>query len=608
MNLDAPMLTFGLAMAAGMIGQVLARHLRVPSIVLLLLVGVVLGPDVLNLIRPETLGGSLRAIVGASVAVILFEGGMHLDVGRLRSEAQTIRRLITVGAFLTALLATAIARVVMEWPWVVAVPFGTLVIVTGPTVITPLLRRIRVDRKLHTILEAEAVLIDPIGAIFAVVALEVVLAQEPGSATLGLIGFPTRLVFGTLVGAAAGFLLAKAVGSHRLIPRGWESIVTLAFLLALYATCEAVLPESGIMAAPIAGLVVGNMPSGSSLDLREFKQHLTVLLVGMLFMLLAADVRLAEVTALGWPGAVTVALLMTVVRPLAIAVSTVGANLSLREQAFLAWLGPRGIVAAAVASLFAEELIGHGVPEGIELRALVFLVIATTVMIQGLAGGLVAGLLRVNRRSNTGFMIAGANPLARAMAHALASSGEEVVLVDTDRGEVAAAKLAGFDAIFGNALDDEVLEKADLEGRAGVVALIPNEAVGLLVAEKARREFGVERADVALRPGRSDVDADRLRRIGGHILFGAETDLAYWTSALASGTGAIKRYRYTGDGERMINDGKDGEGAPGLFLTHERRGKSSPVNEASRLRWGDIVSILGTRAGVENQPNFEVMI
>ena len=415
------------------------------------------------------------------------------------------------------------------------------------------------------------------------VALEVVLAQGLEIAAWGLLGIPARLMLGTAAGAVAGFLLAKVLASPRLIPQGMESVLTLALLLALYAMCEAVLPESGIMAAPIAGIVVGNMPTRTGHELREFKEQLTGLLSGLLFVLLAADVRLSEIMALGRPGLITVALLMFLVRPLAVAASAAGSTLTMRARAFIAWLGPRGIVAAAVASLFAQELGEQGAVEGIELRALVFLMIAATVVIQGLGGGPMARLLGVSRRSDTGYLIAGAGPLARALGKALQRSGEEVVLVDTDRSQVAAADAAGLEVILGDALDDELLQAADIEGRRGLVGLIPNEAVGLLVAEKARREYRVGRADVAVRPGRSEMAAASLRRIGGHVLFGVEADLSFWTGELASGRGTVRRYRYTGDGEGAIRTPAD---RTALYLAHERirKGRSRERSDPAPAR------------------------
>src|SRR5919108_929600 len=545
MSLNDPALTFAIALAAGMTAQVVARHLRIPGIVLLLLVGVLLGPDVTNIIRPATLGEGLRHIVGAAVAVILFEGGMNLDIVRLTREALTIRRLVTVGAAITSIGGALAARYVMGWEWRVAIPFGTLVTVTGPTVITPLLRRIRVNRKVHTILQAEGVLIDPIGAIIAVVALEVVLAQELGIAARGLLGIPSRLVLGAAAGTAGGFIMAKLLASERLIPEGLESVFTLALLLALYAGCEAILSESGIMAAPIAGIVVGNMPSRPSRELKDFKEQLTVLLVGLLFVLLPADVRLAEVTGLGWRGVLTAVLLMVAVRPLDVAVSTAGSDLTIRERLFIAWLGPRGIVAAAVASLFATELTQQGIAEGLELRALVFLTIALTVVLQGMGGAPVAAALRVRRRSDAGYLIAGAHPLARTLATAMKRGGEDIVLVDTDATAVAAAGRIDLPALVGNVLDAEALEAADIEGRHGIIGLIPNEGVSLLATEKARREFRVRTAHIAVRPRRTGVPLERLRASGTRLLFGRETDISFWIGELATGGGTLATYRYS---------------------------------------------------------------
>ncbi|HUF49342.1 MAG TPA: cation:proton antiporter [Longimicrobiales bacterium] len=606
MQLNSAALTFALALAAGMTAQVLARHMRLPGIVILLVAGVLLGPDVANVVRPDTLGGGLRIIVGAAVAVILFEGGMHLDIGRLRREALTIRRLVTIGAAITGIGGAIAARYVMGWEWLVAVPFGALVIVTGPTVITPLLRRIRVNHKLHTILEAEGVLIDPIGAIIAVVALEVVLAQELGSAARGLIGIPTRLVLGAAMGAAGGFLMARLLAAERFIPEGLESVFTLSLVLAMYATCEAILSESGIMAAPIAGMVVGNMPSRPSRELKDFKEQLTVMLVGLLFILLAADVRIAEVTGLGWRGVWTVAVLMVVVRPLDVIVSTAGSELTLRERAFVAWLGPRGIVAAAIASLFATELAQEGIVAGIELRALVFLTIAATVLIQGIGGGPVAALLGVRRRSDAGYVIAGAHPLARALGRALLDAHEEVVLIDTDASEVAMAQRDGLSAIYGNVLDEETLQLADIESRRGIIGLIPNEGVSLLAAEKARREFRVSSAHVALRPRRSGVPVERLRAAGVRRLFGGETDIAYWSAELAAGRASLATYRYEGTVDREGAGALQPEAASGraLYLVHQHRGRTVPVDDQTRLRNGDTLVVLHAGRPVPPGPDF----
>ncbi len=590
MSLDDPAFTFGLALSGGMIAQVIAQHLRVPGIVVLLVVGVLLGPDVANLVRPSTLGEGLHLIVGISVAVILFEGGMHLELHRLRHEALAIRRLVTWGAFVTAAGGALAGRYVMGWPWQVAIPFGILVIVTGPTVITPLLRRLRIKRNLHTILEAEGVLIDPIGAIVAVVALEVVLAQELPVAARGLVGIPTRLLIGFAIGVVGGVLIGRLLAWEKVIPERYASITTLALLLGLYSLSEAIIPQSGIMTAPIAGMAVGNMPTRSSQELKEFKEQLTVLLIGLLFVLLAADVRIEEVMGLGWPGIATAALLMFVVRPIDVAVSTIGSSLTLREKAFLAWLGPRGIVAAAVASLFAQAFTAEGMAEGRELRALVFLVIAATVVVQGLGGGLVASLLGVRRPSNRGYLIAGANPVARELARALRASGQDVILVETDGAEVAAAMREGLPVLQGNALEEDVLELGELGARRGVIGLIRNEGVSLLVAEKARRDFRVETAQIAFRPDQASVPVESVRAVRARTLFGIETDIGYWSREVRAGRARSCKYRLAG--EKELEPAELGSAGGALPLVIERKGQAVPIDDQTRIRPGDVITLL----------------
>ncbi|HEX6309203.1 MAG TPA: sodium:proton antiporter [Longimicrobiales bacterium] len=607
MTFDDPALTMGLALAAGMICQALARHIRMPGIVVLLVAGVLLGPEVAGLIQPESLGPYLRMIVAAAVAVILFEGGLNLEISRLRREALAIRKLITIGALVTGVLATLCARYIIGWDWRIAVPFGALVIVTGPTVVTPLLRRIRVNHKLQTVLEAEAVLIDPIGAVIAVVALEVVLAQELGAAAWGLLGIPTRILFGTAMGIVGGFVMAKLIAVERVIPEGLESVFTLSLLVALFELSEAILPESGIMAAPIAGMVVGNMPSRPSRELKEFKEQLTVLLVGLLFILLAADVRLQEVTELGWRGVATVAILMFVIRPLMVAISTAGSTLTTNERLFIAWLAPRGIVAAAVASLFAEQLTREGLAEGVQLRALVFMVISATVLIQGMSGGFVASRLGVRRASDTGWMVAGANAVARALATTLQKYREEVVIVDTDPAEVYDARAAGLAAIQGNVLDEPVLEQADLESRKGVISLIPNEAVSLLLAQRARRDYRVRQALVLVGHGPYRPSAERMETAGARLLFGADTNLMLWAGEIARGAAGVRTYRYAGASDRDIED--IAQLAPGrLPLVAVQRGQAAPVHDQTRIRTGDSIAFLeltGTGTPTEFEPAAE---
>lgn len=582
-----PALTVALALAAGMFAQALAHHLRIPGIVLLLGLGVLLGPDGLGVVRPDALGESLHTLVGFAVAVILFEGGMNLSLARMRREARSIRRLVTLGALVTAAGGTLAARLILHWDWVLSILFGTLVIVTGPTVINPLLRRIKVKERVATVLEAEGILGDAIGAIVAVVALEVVLSPAPLSFGGGAWHLLSRLAFGTFAGAAGGLAIAALLRNERVIPEGLESTFTLSIAMALFQSSNAIVSESGILAVIIAGIVVGNSPVRALADLREFKEQLTILLLGLLFVLLAADVRLAEVRSLGWAGLGTVLALMLVVRPLNILAGTAGLDLTWREKAFLSWLAPRGIVAAAVSSLFAQTLDEEGIAGGAELRALVFLVIAVTVVVQGLTGGLVASWLGLRRPSNTGYVILGANHLSRAMGQALRHGGEEVVLIDSNEDACRAAEEEGFRVLHGSGLEPGIQEKAELDTRAGCLGLTSNEEVNLLFARRARKDFKVHRVWVAVRRGHLGVSGEVVRRLGGHLLFGGPADILAWTHRLEYGEAGLDRWQFEAalaEDRSSVSPDLDGLLLP---LAVVRGKKIFPMDERVSFRQGD---------------------
>lgn len=581
-----PTLTVALALAAGMLAQALARHLGIPGIVLLLGTGVLLGPDGLGVVRPGALGESLHTLVGFAVAVILFEGGMNLSLARMRREARSIRQLVTLGALVTAAGGALAARLILGWDWVLSTLFGTLVMVTGPTVINPLLRRIKVKERVATVLEAEGILVDAIGAIVAVVALEVVLSPAPLSVAGGAWHLLSRLAFGAFSGAAGGLAIAALLRSERAVPEGLESVFTLSLAVALFQASNAVVSETGILAVIAAGIVVGNSPVRALGDLREFKEQLTILLLGMLFVLLAADVRLSQVRFLGWAGLGTVLALMLVVRPLNILAGTLGSDLTWREKLFLSWLAPRGIVAAAVSSLFAQTLDEEGIAGGSELRALVFLVIAVTVVVQGLTGGQVASWLGLRRPSNTGYVILGANPLARAMGQALRAGGEEVVLIDSNEDACRAAEEEGFRVLHGSGLDPGLQEKAELDTRAGCLGLTSNEEVNLLFARRARKDFKVPRVWVAVRRGHLGVSEDVVRRLGGHLLFGGLAEILEWTRRLERGEAHIESWR--SEASPAANGSPVSPDADGLLPLAVVRGKKVfPMDETVTFRRGD---------------------
>ncbi len=534
--MDSASLTVALAMVAGVLAQSLAVHMRLPGIILLLFVGVLLGPDVANLVRPHIMGGGLSAFVGFAVAIILFEGGMHMNFKRLRHQAVPIRRLVSVGALVTAAGGMLAARLAMGWSWGLSALFGTLVIVTGPTVITPLLRRFQIKRDTATILEAEGIFIDAVGATVAVVALEVSLVGTTASAAVGVLDVAMRIGVGAAIGALGGGFLAVLIRWRHIVPEGLENILALAVAIATFQISNGVVHESGITAAIVAGMVISNTQSHAFEDIVEFKEQLTTFAIATLFVLLAADVRIADVQKILVPGLVAVGILIFVVRPLAVLASTWNTGLSWQQKVFLSWLAPRGIVAAAVASLFAIELEANGVAGGIEMRALVFLVIATTVTLQGLTGGILANILGLSRPRDDGYLILGANALARRVAHCLKSNGDSVVLLDSSEDCCDHAREEGLDVIYGNGLEERAMRRGHIDTRRAAIALTQNESINFLFAKAVKEHHRGTKIVVALETETGGVTMKMVEHLPAQVLFGGERPLSHWTRWLVSKT------------------------------------------------------------------------
>ncbi len=577
-------------MVAGVLAQSLASHLRLPGIVVLLAVGVLLGPDVGNLVRPASMGEGLPAFVGFAVAIILFEGGMQMNLKRLRRQALPIRRLVTVGALVTATFGGLAARFAMGWPWAISFLFGTLVIVTGPTVITPLLHRFHIKKNTAIILEAEGIFIDAVGATVAVVALEVVMVGTTTSAAVGVVDVLWRIGVGAVIGAGAGAFLAILIRWRDVIPHGLENILSLAVAIASFQIANAVVHESGITAAIAAGMVISNTQSHAFEKIVEFKEQLTSFSIATLFVLLAADVRIQSVIDIAGPGLIVVALLMFVVRPLSVLVSTWRTEVTWQQKVFLSWLAPRGIVAAAVASLFAVELTANGVEGGTDMRALVFLVIACTVTLQGLTGGLLAKLLGLSRPKNDGYLILGANILARRVGKELQDCGEPVVLMDSSEDCCAEAQKEGFSVIYGNGLEERTMMRGAIDSRRATLALTPNEHINFLYAKRVKEHFKKVRTIVGLETESSGVTAKMVEKLPAGILFGGERPLALWIGALLSKSLSEERWEL-GFPKETIDFSK----APGnalLPLVVSRNGKASPIEPKQSLQKHDVILVL----------------
>ncbi|MCS7226413.1 MAG: cation:proton antiporter [Gloeomargarita sp. SKYB31] len=520
-------LQIALAVVAGIGAQVLADVLRVPSIIFLLLFGIGLGRDGLGWLQPQLLGVGLEVVISLCVALILFEGGLSLSLRELGQVSGTIQNLVTVGALITFLGGGMAAHWLGEFPWPLAFLYGSLVTVTGPTVIGPLLRQVKVERKLNALLEGEGVLIDPVGAILAVVVLNVVLAEKTGWWDIGL-ALATRLGLGILIGAVGGWLLSGLFRQETVPSPDLKNLAVLAGVWGLYGLAQWLESESGLMAAAVSGIVL-QLTTPEQRLLRRFKGQLTTLAVSLLFVLLAADLSLASLGMLGWGGLWTVLALMFLVRPLNILVSTWNSDLTWRQKAFLAWIAPRGIVSASVASLFAIVLTDRGFNGGDSVKGLVFLTIILTVLVPGLTAQGMARLLGVRSERVNGVVIVGSNPLGRLLARLFQEHGEPVVLIDTNREDCRAALRENLRAINGSALDPDVLAEAGIADMGTFVALTKNAELNLILAQRVAEEFYLPRV-LALFPENQRSNAQQVR-----CAFHPQPALRQWNEALERG-------------------------------------------------------------------------
>ena len=445
------------------------------------------------------------------MAIILFEGGLSLSGRELGRVSGSLRNLVTLGTSITLIGGGMAAHWLGEFPWPIAFLYASLVVVTGPTVIGPLLKQVAVDRRVATLLEGEGVLIDPVGAILAVVVLNTIIDSHSRPMEI-ITGLTLRLGIGAAIGIAGGGLLSFIIKTCNFLTFELKNLVVLAGVWGLFGLSQFSRSESGLMAVVMAGIVLKAAAVPDERLLRRFKGQLTTLCVSVLFILLAADLSIASVIALGWGSVLTVLVLMLVVRPLSVALCTLKSDLNWRHKLFIAWVAPRGIVSASVASLFAILLTRAGINGGEAIKALVFLTILMTVFIQGLTARWVAKGLKITSSAATGAVIVGCNPLGRLIGCLFQEQGENVVLIDTDARACQQAKEEGLTVLQSSGLDTKILQEAGIESMGTFLVLTNNSEVNLVLAQRAGEEFHPPRLLAAF-AGTPNPDKNKVNQV-----------------------------------------------------------------------------------------------
>jgi NhaP-type Na+/H+ or K+/H+ antiporter len=472
------------------IAQVAAWRLRLPAILFLLLAGIAVGP-VFGILSPDALFGDLLfPLVSLSVAVILFEGSMTLRFSELQEMGKTVRNLVTIGALVTWFITSLATHYFVGFDLKLAFLFGAVVVVTGPTVIVPMLRTVRPNARISSVLRWEGIIIDPLGALLAVLAFDFYIASASSSAwaTVAL-AFGEIVGVGTIGGLLAGFGLGEALKRYW-VPDYLRSVVTLLLVFVVFVVTDELVHESGLLAVTVFGITLANLPNVDIEDILDFKETLSILLISGLFILLAARIDPVAFMSIGMGALLVLLTVMLVARPVAVALSSMGSKLTFKERVLIAWIGPRGIVCAAVAALFALRLEALNVPEANLFVPLAFLIILGTVVIQGLSAKYLAHWLGVRDPAPTGVLIAGGGVVARRIAKALKKAEIKAVVADSDYENIRQARMEGLDTYYGNPMSEHADRHLELAGLGKLFAMSGRINLDAVMAMNFRPVFG----------------------------------------------------------------------------------------------------------------------
>lgn len=490
----------------GILAQWVAWKFKIPAILPLILIGLLVGPIAAEFLSEDGTkwieplwngkkglfpGESLYYFVSLAISIILFEGGLTLKRSEIKNVGPVITKLITVGSAITFFGAGIVAHFIFELSWDLSFLFAGLIIVTGPTVITPILRNIPLKKDVSTVLKWEGILIDPIGALVAVLVFEFIsVGGDSGFTKTALMEFGKIVLFGTTFGFTFAHALAFAI-NRKLIPHYLLNVVSLSTVLLVFVESEIFAHESGLLAVVVMGMVLGNSKLDNLKELLYFKESLSVLLISILFILLSANIDIDDLLLLyTWKTAALFAIVVFIIRPLAVFVSTHGSKLNLNEKLFISWVGPRGIVAAGIASLFGSKLMKQGVEGADYITPLVFMIVLGTVLLNATTARLFARLVGVFLTKSNGILIVGASKISRLLGHYLESNGRHVVLIDSNQGNIDKAQELGLEAINTNIYSDILSDNIELNDVGYLMAMTGSSDINKYAIDKFRNEFG----------------------------------------------------------------------------------------------------------------------
>ncbi|WP_417242634.1 cation:proton antiporter [Celeribacter sp.] len=486
----APVEAFALVGVLGVGAQWVAWRLRMPAIVVMLAVGLLVGP-VFGLFNPaRDIGDMVQPLISMAVAVILFEGGLTLDLHKLGDARKGVMRLVFIGAPLGWFLSSCALHFGAGLGWEASTVFGGILVVTGPTVIAPLLRTAKLSRRPANLLNWEAIVNDPVGALAAVLAFEFVLVGREAESLGGAISvLALGIVVALIVGLVAGVGIARAFRGAW-VPEYMKVPVLFVTMLAAFALPDMLLHESGLLAVTVMGLVIANADLPSFVELRRFKEHATILLVSGVFILLAASLDFASLNSLTWRAGLFVALVILVARPLTVLIALMFSGLPTKEKLLIAFTGPRGVVLVAVAGLFGERLAAAGVEDGAVIGPLAFILVMATVVLHGFTLAPFARFLGLAQSGTPGVLLIGGSRFTTALAEALKKADVPVLIADPNHARLVRPRATGIPVFYGDVLSEAAEHSLEILSYQTVVAATENDAYNTLVATDLAPEFG----------------------------------------------------------------------------------------------------------------------
>lgn len=509
--------------ALGISAQWLAWRTKLPAILLLLVFGIIAGP-VTGWINPdELLGDILSPFVSISVAIILFEGGLSLRMAEFRKIGGVVIKLMTIGLIITWSLAAIAAYYLLGLSIEIAVLFGAILIVTGPTVIIPLLRQVRPTENTGSILKWEGIVNDPIGAMMAVLVYEILLTGGfTNMDASSVLVIATTIIDGSFIGALGAGILYIMLKKHW-IPEYLQNPITLMIVIASFTISNLLQHESGLLAVTIMGILLANQKSAKVKHIIEFKENLQVLLISALFILLASRLQISDLAYFNFQSGLFILALLVVVRPVSIYAATWGSNLTLQEKTFLAWMAPRGIVAAAISAIFALRLEQEGFADAEKLVPYTFVVIIATVTVYGLSANPVARLLKVAKPQPNGVLFLGAHSWSLDLACQLQELGLKVMVTDSNWENISKARKRNLETYHGNILSEFAMDEINFDGIGKLFALTQNDEVNALASIRFAEIFGSSNVFQLPQSALSiHKESETTEALGGRILFSNE--------------------------------------------------------------------------------------